>query len=105
MTRRDADFHTQLQERTTTKRPPLYRVLLLNDDYTPMDFVVYVLMRYFKKSGADAERIMLAVHHEGRGVAGVYTKDVAETKVGQVTALAREEGYPLQVTVEPEPDE
>lgn len=85
------------------QRPPLYRVLLLNDDYTPMEFVVEVLMRYFRKSQVEAQRVMLTVHLRGQGVAGVYTRDVAETKAAQVTAQARAEGHPLQVTVEPEP--
>ncbi|AFZ68625.1 ATP-dependent Clp protease adapter ClpS [Deinococcus peraridilitoris] len=100
MTKRDGA--TQLQERQALKRPPLYRVLLINDDYTPMEFVVYVLTRFFRKSEAEAQRIMLAVHHQGQGVAGVYTREVAETKVTQVIGLARSEGYPLQVTLEPE---
>ena len=99
MTERDA--HTQLQERAQVTRPPPYKVLLLNDDYTPMDFVVDVLTRYFRKSGPEAERVMLAVHQRGRGVAGVYTRDVAETKMAQVTAAARAAGHPLQVTIEP----
>jgi ATP-dependent Clp protease adaptor protein ClpS len=94
---------TEVQERQEVTRPPLYRVVLLNDDYTPMDFVVYVLMRYFRLGGQDAERVMMAVHRQGRGVAGVYTREIAETKVAQVSALAREEGYPLQLVTEPEP--
>ncbi len=106
MTRRDGgqDPHgrTQTLERTETRQPRLYRVLLLNDDYTPMDFVVMVLSRYFRKAEQEAELIMLAVHHKGQGVAGVYTRDIAETKVAQVTAHARQEGHPLRVVAEPE---
>lgn len=104
MTRPDADRagHTQTLERTETKKPRLWRVLLLNDDYTPMDFVVMVLERYFRKTEQEAELIMLAVHHKGQGVAGVYTRDIAETKVAQVTAHARQEGHPLRVIAEPE---
>ncbi|WP_027459696.1 ATP-dependent Clp protease adapter ClpS [Deinococcus murrayi] len=112
MTRRDADptppgqqGGTQTLERTRVQRPRLYRVLLLNDDYTPMDFVVMVLERYFRKSDQEAQLIMLAVHHKGQGVAGVYTRDVAETKVAQVTAEARRHGYPLRLVAEPEAGE
>lgn len=105
MTRREADGKTQILERTETKQPRLYRVLLLNDDYTPMDFVVMVLERYFRKAQQEAELIMLAVHHKGKGVAGVYTRDVAETKVSQVMAHARKEGHPLRAVAEPEGDQ
>lgn len=96
--------NTQTLERTETRRPRLYRVLLLNDDYTPMEFVVMVLSRYFRKSDAEAEMIMLAVHRKGQGVAGVYTREIAETKVLQVTQHARSDGYPLRVVAEPEPN-
>ncbi|WP_034384640.1 ATP-dependent Clp protease adapter ClpS [Deinococcus sp. YIM 77859] len=102
MTRRDGESRTQTLDRTATQRPRLYRVVLLNDDYTPMDFVVMVLERYFRKSATEAQLIMLAVHHKGQGVAGVYTRDVAETKVAQVTAHARQAGHPLRVVAEPE---
>jgi len=77
-------------------------VLLLNDDYTPMDFVVEVLMRFFRKSELEAIRIMLQVHHEGVGVCGVYPFEIAETKVNQVMQAAAEEGHPLQCIMEPE---
>ena len=97
-----AEGRTQTLERTETKQPRLWRVLLLNDDYTPMDYVVEVLERFFRKTEQEAELIMLAVHHKGQGVAGVYTRDVAETKVAQVTAHARREGHPLRVVAEPE---
>ena len=100
MTRRDSG--TQLQDRTEAARPRLYRVLLLNDDFTPMDFVVMVLAAYFRKSLAEAERIMLAVHQQGQGVAGVYPRDIAQTKAEQVTQHARQEGHPLRLSVEPE---
>lgn len=96
---------TQTLERTATARPRMWRVLLLNDDYTPMDFVVFVLARYFRKPEQEAQQIMLAVHHKGQGVAGLYTRDIAETKVAQVTAHARREGYPLRAVAEPEADE
>ena len=83
-----------------TKRPNLYRVLILNDDYTPMEFVVYVLERFFNKSREDATRIMLHVHQHGVGVCGVFTFEVAETKVAQVIDAARQNQHPLQCTME-----
>jgi len=82
------------------KRPPMYRVLLLNDDFTPMDFVVLVLKRYFHKTTEQATRIMLDVHYEGAGVAGIYTSEIAETKVSVVNDFARSEGHPLMCTLE-----
>ena len=88
--------------RTKTQRPSLYKVLLLNDDYTPMEFVVLVLQRFFAKSQEDAMQIMLHVHHNGVGICGVYTFEVAETKVAQVTDFARQNQHPLQCTMEKE---
>lgn len=85
-----------------TKKPSLYRVLLLNDDYTPMEFVVYVLQNYFNKSQEDATRIMLHVHQSGVGVCGTFTYEVAETKVAQVIDQARQHQHPLQCTMEKE---
>ena len=79
-----------------------YKVLFHNDDYTTMDFVVEVLMKFFHKSETEATHIMLSVHHKGYGVAGLYTKDVAETKVVQVTDYAKEHGMPLRLSAEPE---
>jgi ATP-dependent Clp protease adaptor protein ClpS len=90
-----------LDERRKAKRPRLYKVLLHNDDFTTMDFVIDVLVRYFHKTMAEATRIMLEVHHHGLGVAGIFTYEVAETKVAQVTAEARQEGMPLRCTVDP----
>jgi ATP-dependent Clp protease adaptor protein ClpS len=90
------------KSRTETKKPSLYRVLLLNDDYTPMEFVVFVLERFFNKSREDATRIMLHVHQHGVGVCGIYTFEVAETKVAQVLDLARRNEHPLQCTMEKE---
>lgn len=84
------------------KKPPLYKVILLNDDYTPMEFVVRVLERFFRKNREEATRIMLQVHTKGMGVCGVYTRDVAETKVRQVMLSAQEQQHPLQCTMEPE---
>jgi ATP-dependent Clp protease adaptor protein ClpS len=86
--------------RPQTKRPSLYRVLLLNDDYTPMEFVVHVLERFFNKSREDATRIMLHVHHHGVGECGVFTYEVAETKVTQVMDFARKHQHPLQCVME-----
>jgi ATP-dependent Clp protease adaptor protein ClpS len=87
---------------TRTKKPSLYRVLLLNDDYTPMEFVVYVLERFFNKSREEATTIMLHVHQNGVGVCGIFTYEVAETKVAQVLDLARRSEHPLQCTMEKE---
>jgi ATP-dependent Clp protease adaptor protein ClpS len=86
--------------RPQTKRPNLYRVLLLNDDYTPMEFVVMVLQEYFNRDLETATQIMLKIHHDGRGVCGVYSKDVAGTKVELVLAAARRGGHPLQCIME-----
>lgn len=88
--------------RPKTKKPNLYRVIILNDDYTPMEFVVHVLEKYFNKGREDATRIMLHVHQKGSGVCGVYTYEVAETKVTQVIDFARQHGHPLQCTMEKE---
>ena len=83
-----------------TKEPALYGVVLLNDDYTPMQFVVDILENVFQKSPAAAYRIMMQVHLNGRGIAGIYPWEVAETKVDTVVTRARAEGYPLQATIE-----
>jgi ATP-dependent Clp protease adaptor protein ClpS len=83
-----------------TKRPNLYRVLLLNDDYTPMEFVVHVLVRFFNKTQDGATQVMLHVHHHGVGECGVYTYEVAETKVTQVMDFARKHQHPLQCIME-----
>jgi ATP-dependent Clp protease adaptor protein ClpS len=82
------------------KRPPLYRVILLNDDYTPMEFVVEVLQKIFSLDRTTATRIMLEVHTKGKGVCGVYTYEIAETKVAQVTGLAQQHQHPLLCTME-----
>ena len=88
--------------RPKTKKPSLYKVLLLNDDYTPMEFVVHVLERFFSKPREEAVQIMLHVHRHGVGICGVYTFEVAETKVAQVIELARRHQHPLQCTMEKE---
>ncbi len=87
-------------ERTKTKPPPLFKVLLLNDDYTPMDFVIVVLQKFFGMSREQATRIMLKVHKEGAGVCGVFPRDVAATKVELVTGYAREHQHPLACVME-----
>jgi ATP-dependent Clp protease adaptor protein ClpS len=83
-----------------TSNPPEYKVFLLNDDYTTMDFVVYVLGKVFHKSPVEATQIMLLVHNNGKGLAGVYTKDIAETKVDEVHRLALEHEFPLKCSME-----
>lgn len=88
--------------KVSTQRPSLYKVLLLNDDYTPMEFVVHVIERFFSKSPEDATQIMLHVHHKGVGICGVYTFEVAETKVARVIEYARQNQHPLQCTMEKE---
>ena len=88
------------QTRSRTKKPTPYRVLMLNDDYTPMEFVVHVLQRFFKMGLEDATRVMLHVHQRGVGICGVFTYEVAETKVSQVIDYARENQHPLQCTME-----
>jgi len=91
-----------IKTRPKTKRPSMYKVLMLNDDYTPMEFVVHVLERFFGKNRDEATRIMLHVHQRGVGVCGVFTYEVAETKVTQVMDLARQNQHPLQCTIEKE---
>lgn len=87
---------------TRQKPPPLYKVLLLNDDFTPMEFVVVVLQQFFSKNREQATQIMLKVHNDGIGLCGIYPHDIAETKVNQVTAFAREHQHPLQCIMEEE---
>ncbi len=96
----DADLLTKTRPKVA--RPPLYKVLLLNDDYTPMEFVVHVLERFFGMSAQQAFEIMLTVHKKGLAVVGVFPHEIAETKVRQVMDLARQEQHPLQCTMEKE---
>ncbi len=98
----EGDALALLERKPKTARPPFYKVLLLNDDYTPMDFVVLVLKAVFNKAHDDAIKTMLQVHLQGSGVCGVYTRDVAETKVEETLQFARVHGHPLQCTMEKE---
>ena len=82
------------------KKPPLFKVVLLNDDYTPMEFVVEVLESFFRMNREQATHVMLAVHTQGKGVCGIYTRDIAETKAAQVNQHARESGHPLLCEIE-----
>ncbi|MBF0503002.1 MAG: ATP-dependent Clp protease adapter ClpS [Candidatus Riflebacteria bacterium] len=88
--------------RQKSKKPPMFKVFLLNDDYTTMEFVVMILEEIFDLPAAEAVRIMLHVHKNGRGLAGVYTRDIAETKVKRTHDVARKQGYPLTCTIEKE---
>ena len=101
--RNDQAVAPRVRERTATRNPRRWQVVLHNDDYTTMAFVIDVLFRHFAKSEAEATWIMLQVHEKGLGIAGVYTRDVAETKVVVVTDEARSEGMPLRLTAEPLP--
>lgn len=92
------DFFTD----TEIAEPALYRVLILNDDYSPMDFVVYVLKTFFGHDEKSAKKIMLDVHHQGAGTAGVYSFEIAETKAAQVNAFSKQNKYPLKCTIEEE---
>ncbi len=98
----EADGNTVLAPaRPEVKPPPLYAVLLLNDDYTPMDFVIEILQQYFALNLDQATEVMLTVHYEGKGIAGVYPRDIAETKANQVNNYARSQGHPLLCMIEP----
>ena len=101
----DGEQGVALETRTKTKRPPLYKVLLLNDDYTPMEFVVYVLQVFFGFDGDKAQQIMLAVHTHGKGVCGIFTKEIAETKSSQINDFAQQNEHPLLSEIEPVDDE
>lgn len=95
---------TETLSKTSNKpdEPPRYKVLLLNDDYTPMDFVRYVLQRFFRKSATEAQQIMLEAHHKGLSIAGIYVFEEAETKLHQVLRFAKAQGQPLRLKLEPE---
>ena len=94
----DGSVLTKVKPRT--KKPSLYKVLMLNDDYTPMEFVIYVLQSVFKKNYEDAKKIMLLIHNEGKGICGVFPLDIAETKANQVVEFARINQHPLECKVQ-----
>jgi ATP-dependent Clp protease adaptor protein ClpS len=98
---RDLDGELAVEERKKTLRPRKYHVVFHNDDYTTMEFVVHVLIKFFHKSETEATQIMLEVHHRGYGIVGVFTRDVAESKADQVTEYAKKHGHPLKVSAEP----
>jgi ATP-dependent Clp protease adaptor protein ClpS len=98
----DAGEGTEVKEREEIKTPYLYKVYLINDDYTTMEFVIHVLEKVFHMPGVEATQVMLHVHKNGRGLAGVYTRDIAETKVATVEDLALQNGFPLKCTLEEE---
>lgn len=98
----DAGTGLVTKTRVKTKKPSLYRVVILNDDYTPMEFVVFVLERFFNKNSEDAYKIMMHVHQHGVGVCGIFTYEVAETKVAQVRDMARRNEHPLRCDLERE---
>ena len=96
------DIELVVEIRQKLKKPSLYKVIMLNDDYTPMEFVIHVLQMYFRKSQEEATKIMLHVHQRGIGICGIYTREVAETKVKQVMAVARKSQHPLRLKLEKE---
>ena len=98
----DSEQGVALETRTKTKRPPLYKVLLLNDDYTPMEFVVGVLTMFFNKTIDEADAITTEIHKNGKGIAGIYPLEIAETKLRQAMKLARKEEHPLSIKLESE---
>jgi ATP-dependent Clp protease adaptor protein ClpS len=99
--RPDEGSDVLIEDSIELKEPPKFCVVLHNDDYTTMEFVIEVLQRFFRKSYEESMKVMLNVHHQGKGVAGIYSREIAETKVAQVTAHALENGQPLKCTAEP----
>lgn len=101
-TKKKTEGDVALADRTKTQQPRRYSVVLHNDDYTTMEFVVHVLIKFFQKDETEATQIMLQVHHKGYGIVGTFTRDVAETKAEQVVAYSKHHGHPLKCTAEPE---
>lgn len=100
-TQHDRDRDVAIQEsKPELKRPPMYKVLLINDDYTPMEFVVHILENFFSMDRTKATQVMLTVHTQGKGLCGIYSRDVAETKVNQVNGYSRRHQHPLLCTME-----
>ncbi len=97
----ESNQDSAVAEKSKVKKPPLYAVVLVNDDYTPMDFVVHVLLKFFQKTEAEAMQIMLQVHEKGHGVCGVFTREIAETKAARVVQYAQEHQHPLQTRIVP----
>lgn len=91
---------TITESKSRTKTPPMYRVILMNDDFTPMDFVIHVLQKFFSKDISEATKIMLQIHHQGSGVCGIFTYEIAETKVYQVNQYSRQNRHPLKCVME-----
>lgn len=91
---------TITRPKSVTKKPSMYKVILLNDDFTPMDFVTHILQKFFQKMSTDADRIMMQVHHQGSGIAGVYSYEIAETKAAQTNEYAKSQKYPLKCIIE-----
>ena len=104
MSRTDTEISikSSAKKKERTFRPSMYKVIILNDDYTTMDFVVEILMKIFRKTLEKANKIMLNVHRRGKGICGLYTREIAETKIETVHALSREQGFPLRCTMEKE---
>lgn len=98
----DGGLDLDVEDEISTEEPKLYKVLMHNDDYTPMDFVIFVLKKIFNKNESDAHQIMLDVHHKGVGIAGVYSYEVAETKVLQANQFSKNNQYPLKTSFEEE---
>ena len=108
MTRKDddggngSDTGLLTKQVTKTKKPSMYKVILLNDDFTPMEFVIHILQRFFKMTTEEATQVMLQVHQKGVGICGIFTYEIAETKVNQVLSFAQQNEHPLQCTLEKE---
>ncbi len=98
----EGGFQVLTEKRTQVKKPNLYRVLLINDDYTPMDFVIWILQTVFHKATAEATRLMWDVHTKGQGLCGIFTYDIAQTKVYEVKSLAKKHEHPLECVMEVE---